>query len=375
MSVQKVSKMMIESLSSSKLTGALPAVDGSALLNVPSFTKSASDPAIDSNPSSGLGTVWVNTTSGEMFSLTDATTDANVWTNIGSGSGDVEPWSFPGTLRGYTAGGYDQYNVIDQFNFASQNNAIDTGDLTLGRRGCSGQSSSTHGYTAGGGSGSGGGTGQNIIDKFSFVAGGNATDVGDLTLARREMSGSSSQTHGYVSGGGDSGNFIEKYSFSTNGNSIDIGDLLLVFKNHSGQTSETHGYATGGDGSTQATMITKYSHVSDGNATDVGDLITSGQNSTGNSSTTHGYVSNCGSSPYTTIEKFSFATDTNSTDVGDSTVSRYSTAGQSSTTHGHCSGGIPTVNVIDRFSFSTDGNAVDWGDLTQARWQCSGTHY
>jgi hypothetical protein len=55
------------------------------------ITKSANDPEINTNPAGGLGTVYLNTTTGEMFSLTDATTNANVWTNIGSGTGGVAP--------------------------------------------------------------------------------------------------------------------------------------------------------------------------------------------------------------------------------------------------------------------------------------------
>ena len=55
------------------------------------ITKSASDPAVDTNPAGGVGTVWANTTSGEMFILTDATAGANVWTNIGDGTGKVAP--------------------------------------------------------------------------------------------------------------------------------------------------------------------------------------------------------------------------------------------------------------------------------------------
>ncbi len=51
------------------------------------ITKSASDPTGSTNPAGGVGTVFLNTTSGEMFSLTDATTNANVWTNIGDGTG------------------------------------------------------------------------------------------------------------------------------------------------------------------------------------------------------------------------------------------------------------------------------------------------
>ena len=80
-------------ISSSKLTGALPALDGSALTGItaaetPIF-KSASDPTITSNKT--LGQLWSNSTSGEMYVCTDATTDANVWTNVGDGSGSVPP--------------------------------------------------------------------------------------------------------------------------------------------------------------------------------------------------------------------------------------------------------------------------------------------
>ena len=56
-------------VSASKLTGALPAIDGSAVTNFSprAVTKSASDPVISTNPANGVGTVWANTTSGEMY--------------------------------------------------------------------------------------------------------------------------------------------------------------------------------------------------------------------------------------------------------------------------------------------------------------------
>ena len=84
MAITKVTNSIIESLDASKLTGELPAA-------LQSVTKSASDPAIDTNPSGGLGTVWANTTSGEMFVLTDATVDENTWTNVGGGEGNITP--------------------------------------------------------------------------------------------------------------------------------------------------------------------------------------------------------------------------------------------------------------------------------------------
>ena len=98
MSTQKVSKAIIDGLSASKLTGNLPAIDGSALTGIQAFIKNASDPTISSNPSQGVGTVWVNKTSGEMFVCTDATAGSNTWKNLGSGSGDIEPYIFQAVL-------------------------------------------------------------------------------------------------------------------------------------------------------------------------------------------------------------------------------------------------------------------------------------
>ena len=129
--------------SSSKLSGTLPAVDGSALTNLNSntVTKNANDPATDTNPSSGVGSFWINTTSGEAFVCTDATTDANVWFNVGGGSGDVAFFSFQGTTSGYTSGGNDggNSNVIDKFSFSSDGDASDVGDITVSRHATAGQ--------------------------------------------------------------------------------------------------------------------------------------------------------------------------------------------------------------------------------------------
>ena len=57
---------------------------------------------------------------------------------------------------------------------------------------------SNYGYTSGGDGPSGN---TDLIDKFPFSTDANATDVGDLTVARRETAGQSSIVSGYTSGG------------------------------------------------------------------------------------------------------------------------------------------------------------------------------
>ena len=79
----------VTNLNAANLVGSMPAIDGSNLTGISSFTKNANDPAANTNPAGGVGTIWANTTSGELYVLTDATTDANVWTNVGGGTGNI----------------------------------------------------------------------------------------------------------------------------------------------------------------------------------------------------------------------------------------------------------------------------------------------
>ena len=103
--------MITGTVSSSKLDGALPAINGANLTGVgDGVLKAGNDPAVDTNPAAGVGAVWLNTSSGEMFVCTDATADSNIWTNVGAGTGDVVPFQFQGTISGYSMG----HNIIAQ---------------------------------------------------------------------------------------------------------------------------------------------------------------------------------------------------------------------------------------------------------------------
>jgi hypothetical protein len=103
------------------------------------------------------------------------------------------------TTHGYAVGhalnGYNGGNIIEKFAFANEGTTIDVGDLAEYIINNSASSSSTHGYSAGGTGVSPGPTGQrDTIEKFSFSAGGNSTDVGNLGshrsgAAKVELSG------------------------------------------------------------------------------------------------------------------------------------------------------------------------------------------
>jgi hypothetical protein len=299
------------------------------------------------------------------------------------------PYTFQGTVAGYTSGGfglgaYTSQNIIDKFPFASDANATDVGDLTaLTSKTAAGQSSSTHGYVSGGGRNPGGYSYDNGIDKFPFATNANATDVGNLTVGRRRVAGQSSTVSGYTTGGelpSAYSNVIDKFPFASDGNATDVGDLTVTRQGPAGQSSDVSGYSSGGSASVNYNVIDKFPFASDGNATDVGDLTSTRSLDAGQSSTLSGYSSG-GMQPTISgpnfIDKFPFATNANATDVGNLTVGRNTVAGQSSTVSGYSSGGYGTpeylqVNIIDKFPFTSDANATDVGDLTVARRQVSG---
>ena len=305
-------------------------------------------------------------------------------------------WNFKGTVAGYASGGPPGVGAgtIDKFPFATDANATDVGNLSVSRGSVAGQSSYVNGYTSGGYTTTPpvSFSYHNVIDKFPFASNSNATDVGDLTVVRFGVAGQSSEDSGYSSGGILSppspaplsySNVIDKFPFATNANATDVGDLTLGRRYVSGQSSDVSGYTSGGLQIPQATPpipaffvnnIDKFPFATDANATDVGDLTIISAGQTGQSSNVSGYNSGGYSrfpiSPLTpitvknTIDKFPFATNANATDVGDLTVTRQRAAGQSSTVRGYTSGGFPSTNVIDKFPFAADDNATDVGDLT-----------
>jgi hypothetical protein len=350
----------------------IPAISGANLTNAPGPTQSTSDPTISSNLT--LGTKWVNKTSGEVYICTDATAGENVWTNVGAGTDNIAPYKWYGASYGYCAAGaggpgWANVNTIDKFSLVSASNATDVGDVTLVRRNTAGAWSATYGYAAGWA----GATNGDRIDKWSMISDADATDVGNLTVNKEANDGSSSLTYGYCAGGAPSTNVIEKWSFATDGNAVDVADLTAAGRTDrpAGTQSETYGYCMGG-GSTN--IIDKWLFATDANATDVGDIAIVGGQMGSNTSSTHGYI--VGGTLGTrgnVIEKFSYASNGDATDVGDLLATATGKFGSASSTHGYASGGSQYgggtgSNIIEKFSFATDGNSVDsTQDLTVLR--------
>ena len=356
-------------------SGNLPAVDASLLTGIVSATISASDPTISTNPSGGVGTEWNNSTSGAMFICTDATAGANVWTNVGAGTGDVKPIpAFLGS-RGVFGGRNGSLTTIDYITIATPGNATDFGDLTVGRRSMNAVSNGSRGAW-GGGYGSGY---TNVIDYITIASPGNATDFGDMTTNHGYGAGSvSNETRG-AWGGGNAGsdvNTIDYITIATTGNATDFGDRTVTAYMIAGVSSATRGVFGTGYKSSPAgnTNILDYITIATvGNAIDFGDLGTplvrgAAGASNGTRGLFSGGYSDSPAGKTNIITYITIATTGDSTDFGDLTVIRTEVGACSDGTKGLTGGGDTgsSSNVIDYVTIASAGNAVDFGDLTVA---------
>ena len=286
----------------------------------------------------------------------------------------------------------------------------DIGNLSVARHEMMSAQSTAHGYAAGGLERAPSSiTVSNVIDKFPFSAQGNSTDVGDLTVARSNCSaGQTSSTHGYAAAGGTGGSFtnpeygpgcirttsnvIDKYPFSSDANATDVGDVAVAVVGACGISSTTHGYYYGGKTSTIHTTVDdfgRFPFASDGNATNVTDLggAYGGYHSAGMQSTTHGFINGGHRNPPNSFNNeavyslgntwsFSFASDTDTATNLHPTpgggISPYN-AGRgtsSSNEYGYVFGGHNNT-TLRRFPWANAGTTEGAaGDLTA--WNASG---
>jgi len=348
------------------------------IATVQGITTSSSDPAVDTNPSGGLGTVWANTSSGEMYACTDITNGSNVWTNMGDGTGDIAPWYVTSASTSYFtvlghATGYASNTSYDRNAMASDGDSTDWGDMSRagGAIGCS--SSTTHGYASGGYNGAN----MNNIDKFAMASTSDGTDVGDLTYSGHHVGGVTGDGYGYAFGGWSNQDQINKYSYSSDGNATDVGDTRSSYAQRGGQ-SETHGYTLGGT-TPNNNVISKFTFANNNYSTGIG--VIRGSQFVGCTCTADGYVFSIGGGQGTDfIDKMATASDSDAVVTGATLAVAIDVAagGSNSSTTGYVAGGgvSSNLNQIAKFALNiSSGNSVDVGNLVVDRSNTGGCQY
>ena len=138
------------------------------------------------------------------------------------------------------------YTEIQYIEISTLGNASDFGDLTGARGNSSMCSSSTRAISAGGqaapaNQGAISATRTNTMDYITIASTGNATDFGDLTVARSSLGATSNNTRGVWAGGRTPTieNTIDYVTIASTGDASDFGDLTEA--RFCGACSDGHG--------------------------------------------------------------------------------------------------------------------------------------
>ena len=279
------------------------------------------------------------------------------------------------TLGGYTDPAAS--NIIDKMTIATTGDAVDFGDISAARYEGAAVGSATRGIV------SGGAPSTFTIDYVIFSSGGGSNDFGKLQLGRSSWSaGANDSVRGFIMGGSASPTpatprlaSIEFVIMATTGDASEFGDLTLArtYMSGAGCQSTTRGLFAGGH-PMNTNLIDFVLFSTGGTATKFGDLTLARSGISAGSNATRGIFaggSDDAQSPsagVNTIDYITMATEGNATDFGDATITsfRWMGAGMYSATRGvHC-GGYPAINVIQFITVATTGNAIDFGDLRQS---------
>ena len=301
---------------------------------------------------------------------------AGQWEEIVATSPEIQT----GGTRGLCAGGFLQpdnagSNTINLFNIASTGNASDFGDLTIARYGLSGCSSRVRGLF-GGGRNDPPAARYDRIDEVTIASTGAATDYGDLDAQQVGPTAFSNSTRGVWAGGYNPAQTdkIQYVTIAVKEDAIDFGNLTATRMGCAAFSNGTRGIIAGGqlNPGTRINIIEFVTISTQGNAADFGDL-TEARRPYGNggcSNAVRGLIAggvNNGPANSNVIDYITIATLGNALDFGDLLEINSSKSGCASATRGVWSGGqvgpTTTTNSIEYVQIMSTGNAVDFGDI------------
>ena len=230
----------------------------------------------------------------------------------------------------------------------------------------------------------------NTIDFVTISTLGNASDFGDLTVARRPGGAVSSSTRAIWWGGRQVGltpsNTIDFVTISSTGNAQDFGDNATRLQFGVAVGNATRGVYGGGYEHSPASAITNNLYyitiASTGNSLDFGDVTSTygvgGHHQIGAGCASHvrGVMAGGLGSPVilNNIDYITISTLGNTLEFGDLTSVRFGFGGCSNAVRGIFGGGatqtspltLNKTNIIDFITIASTGNATDFGDRTIA---------
>ena len=229
---------------------------------------------------------------------------------------------FSSSSRGVFSSGYNapltNVNTIDYITISTTSNAVDFGDSTEARHEPGACSSSTRGVV-GGGTNPGN---SNVMDYVTTASLGNAQDFGDLTVARRNITSAQSPTRGIFFGGrvdpaGTAQNIIDYITIATTGNALDFGDLTTTRARAESVSNATRAVCIGGENPSAVTTMEYVTMSSTGNSVNFGTCSSGANNANNGASNSVRGVFHSASGNGNTLDYITIAATGNTTDFGD----------------------------------------------------------
>ena len=304
--------------------------------------------------------------------------NGNEYVNITTDS----PIQHTGGTRGVTAGINENpqwQEHMDFFNIATTGNSTDFGDLSADIFAVGTTASSSRGVVFGGYGGSPHSANSDEIQFVTIASQGNATDFGNLTVGRQNPCVSGSQTRAVAAGGGQPTQNVDTIDYVTiasQGNAVDFGDCTAANNNSSdgGCGNATRGlFHTRTPNTTGAYF--HYNIATTGNAAEFSDEVNSGNNTlAGGSNAVRGLFQ--GAYNGNAITAVTISTLGSAFDFGDQTTTRYTAGAAASGTRYVSIAGQPVpsspINTMEHVQIMTTGNTIDFGDLSRSGYYVSG---
>ena len=316
------------------------------------------------------GAIWWDTGNDKFFQYMN-----DVWIEVSYTTPPPPPTNLGG--RGVFGGAGTSpsttSNVIEYITIATTGNATDFGDLLVARTAVAAVSNGARGVffrTADSGIG---------MDYITIATPGNAVSFGNaLSPYPYYNAGCSDGVYGVFAGGNQFDGVksqMQYITIATTGNAVLFGDLTQARMDLSAAADLTYGIWAGGRASSGTNVgintMDRATLATPANAVDFGDLVQARISTAATSNLTRmvvagGYGSASGTWTMTTlIDYVTIATPSNATSFGNLSVARSFVSGCSNGTRATFAGGEVSGNTIDYITVSTPGNATDFGDLTR----------
>ena len=306
--------------------------------------------------------------------------DGNQFVVINTDSPEVHTGGTRGVTNGINENPQWQEHM-DFFNIATTGNSTDFGDLSADIFSVGTTASSTRGVVFGGYGGSPHSAASDEIQFVTIASQGNATDFGNLTVGRQNPCVSGSQTRAVAAGGGQPSQNVDTIDYVTiasQGNAVDFGDCTAANNNSSdgGCGNATRGLFHTRTPNNNGGFF-HYNIATTGNAAEFSDKVNNGNNTlAGGSNAVRGLFQ--GAYSVNSISAVTISTLGSAFDFGDQTTTRYTAGAAASGTRYVTIAGqgfAPAAgmkNVMEYVQIMTTGNTIDFGDLSRTGYYVSG---